>query len=256
MVWHQYILRHVLGWYYNYEKQRKPADPPLCLYTAFYFICHWVGAVYPAQTELKISRFNNSRWWNEGEAKLGKRERKTRTFLTCLSCSVLTKKEILLKEAATLFMRNEVLFLENISANISTAVRNKVPIILTVFKNVTPLMIQTWKWNWNCCMWKPVNLLLDACLLFLERERVRDCLCVCVCVCVCQIWSRPPGAEGLQSTVRTATSGQPTDSWLPQMMHWPWHPNWPQCLSQGAWRFCMRAPMCVCACVYLCLSVM
>lgn len=104
-------------------------------------MCHWVGAVYPAQTELKISRFHNSRWWEE--AKSGKRERKTRTCLTRLYCSVLTKKEILLEEAATLFMRNEVLLFENITANNTTAVRNKVPIILTMFKNAATLMIQT-----------------------------------------------------------------------------------------------------------------
>lgn len=75
--------------------------------------------------------------------------------------------------------------------------------------------------------------------------------------CLRQIWSRPLGAESLQSTARTATSGQHTDSWLPQMMHWPWHPNWPQCLSQhfsqGTWCFCMCAPMCGSACLSLSL---
>lgn len=75
--------------------------------------------------------------------------------------------------------------------------------------------------------------------------------------CLRQIWSRPLGAESLQSTARTATSGQHTDSWLPQMMHWPWHPNWPQCLSQhfsqGTWCFCMCAPVCGSACLSLSL---
>lgn len=96
----------------------------------------------------------------------------------------------------------------------------------------------SWGNQLTCC-------LLHVYVVFLERQTGKI-------ACVSQIWSRPPGAEGLQSAVRTARSGQPTDSWLPQMMHRPWHPNWPQCLSQGAWCFWMCAPMCVSPCVFVC----
>ncbi|KAI9544430.1 hypothetical protein NQZ68_001303, partial [Dissostichus eleginoides] len=58
---------------------------------------------------------------------------------------------------------------------------------------------------------------------------VRERLALCV-----RSGPGPQEPEGIQSTVRTATSGRPADSWLPHMMHWAWHPNWPQCLSQGA----------------------
>lgn len=71
----------------------------------------------------------------------------------------------------------------------------------------------------------------------------------CVCVCVCLIWSRPPEAEGIWSAMRTPTSGRPSDSWLPQMMHWPWHPNWPQYLSWVGWGWWFRlCPPYVCFC--------
>lgn len=122
-----------------------------------------------------------------------------------------------------------------------------------MFKNVTWRCINHSSWeialNWLHVATRLTCCSLHVCVLLLETARRRER----EVACVCQIGSKPRGAEGLQSAVRTARSGQPTDSWLPQMMHWHWHPNWPQCLSQWAWCVCVCAPVCVSACVCLCL---
>lgn len=72
-------------------------------------MCHWVDAVHPAQKELKISRTADGEAREKQRRGGGGRDgEENKTFLTCLPCSVLTKKEISLQDTATLFMRNEV----------------------------------------------------------------------------------------------------------------------------------------------------